>query len=237
MRLNAFLLASISLVSVFVRAAPLPAPGLLGSIEGDLGIDTVDDTPICTSYSLADASDISSRNFQDIEARGNEEFFFRYETPDVLNSTSILQLPPRVSTKGNPAENFDDQAYKWISTDASKVQRGKIPGRVPTIYVLPAGTRAAIAAATKDFETTSTAQQATDFVTKDNEPGDVGIQGVQAGADGKTPLDNFRAKVIRTVVKQTSTKAGGKSTFTTIKGGKSQNIASKGDQEVLSGFC
>ncbi|KAI0262001.1 hypothetical protein BC834DRAFT_972397 [Gloeopeniophorella convolvens] len=232
MRLNAFLLASVSLLSVLVRAAPLPAPGLLDSIESDLGIGSVDDSPVCTPYGQADATDISSRSFQDIEARGKEEFFFRYETPDVLTSTNILQLASRASPK-----NFDDQAYKWISTDSSKVTRGKISGRVPTIYVLPAGTRASILGAAKDFETTSTAQQATDFVTKDNEPNDIGVQGVQAGADGKTPLDNFRAKVIRTVVKQTSTKAGGKTTFTTIKGGKSQNTATKDDQKVLSGFC
>ena len=93
--------------------------------------------------------------------------------------------------------------------NAATVTRAKISGRVPTVYVLPAGTRAAMVAAAKDFEVERDAKRAANFVVKDNEPGDVGINGV---ADSGKALTDFRAKVIRTVVKQTSSKAGGKAT-------------------------
>jgi hypothetical protein len=87
---------------------------------------------------------------------------------------------------------------------------GSFPNRVAAVHVLPAGTRAAVLAAAKKFEVTSVAKEAADFVTKDNEPGDVGINGVQKDANGQTALDTFRDKVIRTVVKTTSAKAKGK---------------------------
>jgi len=187
----------------------------------------------CPLYASADAIDISERDFAELGKRAKEEYWFRFEDPGVVNAgDNILQLATRSSTKA-----FDDQAYKWISTDVSKVTRGKIANRVATVYVLPAGTRQATLAAAKKFEETSAAQEAVDFVTKDNEPGDVGINGVQADAGGALPLDTFRNKVIRTVVKTVSAKAGGKATFTTITKGKKSNGASKDDQKALLPFC
>jgi hypothetical protein len=53
---------------------------------------------------------------------------------------------------------------------------GSIPNRVATVHVPPAGTRKAVLAA------------ATDFVIKDNESGDVGINGMKDGRErGKPP--------------------------------------------------
>lgn len=62
-----------------------------------------------------------------------------------------------------------------------------------------------ILALAKDFAETSAAQQRADFVTKENEPGDVGIQG--RSADPSTPgaaipLDEFRDSVKRSVFVQ-----------------------------------
>jgi hypothetical protein len=174
---------------------------------------------------VADLVDVESS----LVKRAGEEFFFRFEDPSVATAgANILPLAAR-----NGAKNFDDQAYKFISTDAAKVTRSKISGRVAAIYVLPAGTRAAIAKAAKDFEVERDAKRAADFVVKDNEPGDVGINGV---ANAGKALNDFRAKVIRTVVKQTSAKAGGKATFVTITKGKASNTASQADQKVLSKF-
>ncbi|GLB44748.1 hypothetical protein LshimejAT787_1800850 [Lyophyllum shimeji] len=193
-----------------------------------------DSAAFCPLYLAADAADISARDIEEYEKRAGEELWFRFEDPSVATAgKNFLQLAARSSGK-----NFDDQAYKWISTDVSKVTRGNIPKRVPTLYVLPAGTRASILGAAQDFETTSTAKQRADFVTKDNEPGDVGIQGVTPDASGVLPLDAFRSKVIRVVVKSTSNKAGGKATFTTIGAdGKASKTASKSDQAALSKFC
>lgn len=89
---------------------------------------------------------------------------------------------------------------------------GKIPKRVPTMYVLPAGTRDKILGAAQPFETTSTSKHRADFVVKENERGDVGIQGVSRDASGTLPLDTFRNEVMRVVTKSTSNKAGGKAT-------------------------
>jgi len=161
---------------------------------------------------------------------GKDEYFFRFETPEVETAgNNILGLAPRAGAK-----DFDDQAYKFISTDAAKVTRSKIQkGRVPVVYVLPAGTRAAIKAKTKDFEKERDAKRAADFVEKDNEPGDVGINGV---ANAGKALTDFRAKVLRTVVKKVSAKAGGKATFVTITKGKASNTATKDDQAALAKF-
>lgn len=161
--------------------------------------------------------------------RAGEEFFFRFEDPAVLKAgVNILPLATRQGSK-----DFDDQAYKFISTNAATADRTPIPKRLATIYVLPAGTRAAIAAAAKDFETEKTAKRATDFVTKTNEPGDVGINGV---ANGGKALSDFRAKVIRTVIKQTSASAGGKVSFVTITKGKTSKTATAADQKALARF-
>lgn len=87
---------------------------------------------------------------------------------------------------------------------------------MPTVYVLKAGTRAEKLALAKKFEETSAASQRADFVTKDNEPGDLGIQGVSVDptvANAVLPLDAFRNSVLRTVSKKTSAKAGGKATY------------------------
>ena len=89
--------------------------------------------------------------------------------------------------------------------DASKVTRVSST-RAATVYVLPKGTREAVLAQAKDFYKTRNAKEASEFVTKSNEPGDVGINRVANSGDG-TALDDFRNKVIRTVVKITSPKA------------------------------
>jgi len=163
-----------------------------------------------------------------------EELWFRYDDPSVKTSgKNALQLAAR-----NSGKDFDDQAYKWISTDISKVTRGKIPKRVPTMYVLPAGTRASVLGAAQDFETTSAAKKRVDFVTKANEPGDIGIQGITPSTSGTRPLDTFRDKVIRVVTKSTSAKAGGKATFTTIGAdGKVSGKTSDSDKTALGRFC
>ncbi|KAI0066239.1 hypothetical protein BV25DRAFT_1897724 [Artomyces pyxidatus] len=234
MRLTSLISTSLALVAFLVQAAPLPSNeerGLLSTIEGD--VEQVLGSASCPAYAAADAVDISSRDIELLEKRAKEEFWFRFEQPSVLTAgNNILQLTPRAGTK-----DFDDQAYKWISSDASKVTRGSLKGSVPVIYVLPAGTRDTINAAAKKFEETSAAQEATDFVTKDNEPGDIGINGIAKNAADVLPLDDFRSKIIRTVIKQTSAKAGGKTTFTTITKGKASNTATKSDQKVLSPFC
>lgn len=182
--------------------------------------------PSCPLYLAPDAIHLSTR---DLEARAGEEYWFRFEDPNTLKA-GILPLAAR-----NGGKDFDDQAYKWISTDAGKVLRGSIgKGRQPTVFVLPAGTRDSVLAAAKDFDTSRDAQEAQDFVTKDNEPGDVGINGVKPAADGKLPLDTFRSKVIRTVTVKNNK---GKLAFQTVKDGKVSNTASKPDQASLRGFC
>jgi len=186
----------------------------------------------CPLYTAADRIDISSRDLVEFERRANEEFWFRFDDPAITKGAQVLALAPR-----NSAKDFDDQAYKWISTDVSKVQRASIKGRLATLYVLPGGTRQGLLAQAKDFDESKAAKKREDFVTKDNEPGDVGIQGVTPGPDGKLPLDVLRDQVIRVVVKQTSAKAGGKPTFTTITKGKISNGATKADQAALNNFC
>jgi hypothetical protein len=47
-----------------------------------------------------------------------EEFWFRFEVTAPTNEANLLQLEPRRGVK-----DFDDQAYKFISTDALKVRR------------------------------------------------------------------------------------------------------------------
>ncbi|KAI0049927.1 hypothetical protein FA95DRAFT_758825 [Auriscalpium vulgare] len=225
-----FLSSALLVVARLVTAAPV-----LRISHGERGLlDTVEDDAeevfdVCPTYNEADAADISARNLE-MEKRAGEEFWFRFEDPSIITSGSILQLAAH-------AKNFDDQAYKWISNDISKVTRAGIKGRVPTMYVLPAGTRAQVVAAAQKFEETSEAQKPADFVTKDNEPNDIGINGVAQNADGVLPLDDFRSKVIRTVVLQKSTKAKGKTTFTTITKGKSATGASQADQKVMNKAC
>jgi hypothetical protein len=134
-------------------------------------------------------------------------------------------------------KDFDDQAYKWISTNAATVLRGSIAKRVPTIFVMPAGTRDRLLGQAQEFEDMKEAERRVDFVKKSNEPGDLGIQGVSAGADGEIPLDTFRDSIIRVVTKVSSKKAGGKPSFVTIKNGKISRTASKPDQAALAKFC
>ncbi|KAI0041710.1 hypothetical protein FA95DRAFT_668106 [Auriscalpium vulgare] len=228
MRSTLILSSALLLIAGLVSAIPVPRNerGLLGTVEDDVE-NALD---ICPNYNAADVADLSAREFELMEKRAGEEFWFRFEDPSVTSGT-ILQLKPH-------AKNFDDQAYKWISNDISKVTRGSIKGRVATMFVLPAGTRAQIVGAAQKFEVTSEAQKAADFVTKDNEPNDIGINGVANNAAGVLPLDDFRSKVIRTVVKQTSAKAKGKATFTTITKGQSpSSTASKSDQKAMAAFC
>ncbi|KAF8888057.1 hypothetical protein BD779DRAFT_1672467 [Infundibulicybe gibba] len=218
-----------SLASASILSSAAPSASASASANTT---DTDDNDFACPLYTAADAVDISSRELAQLASRAGEEFWFRYEDPAVTNpATGILQLAQR-----SGAKNFDDQAYKWISTDAAAVTRGAIKGRVPAIYVLPAGTRDEVLGAAKKFEETSAAKEAVSFVTKDNEPNDVGINGVQP-ENGVLPLDTFRAKVIRTVVKTVSGKGGGKATFTTITNGKASKTASKSDQAVLNKIC
>ena len=80
---------------------------------------------------------------------------------------------------------------------------GKIQSsQVGTLYVLLAGTRAAMLKDAKDFEVTSAAKIPTSFVTKDNEPNDIGINGVAPDASKELPLDVSRNSIIRVVQKQ-----------------------------------
>ncbi|KAI0066258.1 hypothetical protein BV25DRAFT_1835902 [Artomyces pyxidatus] len=188
--------------------------------------------PIHDSVSIMD--DVSAGELDLIETLAGEEYWFRWEHPDAARSTDILQLD---KGKGGKKKDYDDQAYKWISTDHTNPQQTK-KGRVPTIHVLPAGTRDALRSAAHRFEDTSKAKQAVDFVTKDHEPGAIGINGIKK-TGGKTALDDFRNKVIRTVIKETFTK-GGKQTVkhTTIHKGatKPSSGASNEDRERLKGF-
>ncbi|GLB45001.1 hypothetical protein LshimejAT787_1900790 [Lyophyllum shimeji] len=254
MRLNAICILASVIPALFAFAAPLP------DIEDDGLVPpppVVDPTPSitvafieraatptatatsnssdsCPLYTAADAAHLSARDIREYEKRVGEELWFRFDDPSVASGGKNF-LPP---TKAKGGKDFDDQAYKWLSTDISKVERGKIPKRNPTMYVLPAGTRDSIFAAAQDFETTSSSKQRADFVFKDNERGDVGIQAVSPGASSAVPLDTFRDQVIRVVTKSTSDKAGGKATFTTIGAdGKTTKGASKSDQAALSGFC
>ncbi|TFY70128.1 hypothetical protein EVG20_g2883, partial [Dentipellis fragilis] len=181
----------------------------------------------CPLYNKADAQDISQRDFELLAARANEEFWFRWEDPSIASGGGILQLAARRGSK-----DFDDQAYKWISTNANAVTRSSFGKRVPTIYVLPAGTAQSLLSQAKEFEVTSAAGVPADFVVKDNEPGDIGINGIAPSADGTLPLDQFRSKIIRTVVKSA---AKGSQQFVTInKAGKASKTASKTDQALLN---
>ncbi|KAF8888054.1 hypothetical protein BD779DRAFT_1525345 [Infundibulicybe gibba] len=206
------LITSLASTSIFSFAVP-------SEVENIIDTETGPSDPVsaCPIYTGADAIDISSRELAQLASRAGEEFWFRYEDPSVTDpENGILQLAPRPGAK-----NFDDQAYKWISTNAAKIKRGSMRGRIPAIYVLPAGTH------------TSEAKEAVGFVTKDNEPGDVGINGIQP-ENGVLPLDAFRDKIIRTVVKTVSGKAGGKEAFATISRGKVSKTASKSDQALLN---
>ncbi|KAA1469130.1 hypothetical protein DENSPDRAFT_559444 [Dentipellis sp. KUC8613] len=204
----------------------------------------------CPVYNKADAQDISQRDIELIAKRANEEFWFRWEDPSITSGGTLLQLAARKGTK-----DFDDQAYKWISTNAAAVTRsayyvcssmdtfavlnlyylrltGSFGKRVPTIYVLPAGTAQALLARAKQFEETSAAGVPADFVVKDNEPGDIGINGIAPSADGTLPLDQFRSQIIRTVIKSAS--KGSQQFITINKAGKASKTASKTDQALLN---
>ncbi|KAI0066263.1 hypothetical protein BV25DRAFT_1821193 [Artomyces pyxidatus] len=240
MRVSSFITSSLAFVALVAQAAPLitiEEKGLLNYIEdyvqealessGCLAYDTEEKDGV---FAVQDPD--NEFNIDLIETLAGEEYWFRFEDPSVVTAgNDILQLAPRPGGK-----DYDDQAYKWISGDASKVSRSSMKGRVPTLYVLPGGTRAAIASAAHDFEETSAAKRAVDYVKKDHEPGDFGINGVAKNAAGKIPLDVFRAQVLRTVIKETSASAGGKAKFTTITKGKSSPTATKNDQAALAEF-
>ncbi|KAI0066261.1 hypothetical protein BV25DRAFT_1525215 [Artomyces pyxidatus] len=113
---------------------------------------------------------------------------------------------------------------------------GSMKDRLPTLYVLPRGTRESIDKLKQRFEDTSEAKRAAAYVTKDHEPGDIGINGVSKLAGDRIPLDVFRSQVIRTVVKKTSAKAGGKASYVTIKKGKKSKTAEEDDQKALARF-
>jgi hypothetical protein len=51
---------------------------------------------------------------------GKEEFWFRFEATPPTSESNLLQLAARAGSK-----DFDDQAYKFISTDAAKVTRSE----------------------------------------------------------------------------------------------------------------
>lgn len=221
MRVQAILSLTVALHALFAFAAPVTSA-------------TSDSAASCPLYTSADAAHLSARDIQEYEKRTGEEMWFRFDDPSIAKGgKNFLQMAARAGGK-----DFDDQAYKWLSTDVSKVTRDKIQNRVPTLYVVPAGTRASMLGAAQNFETTSAAKKRVDFVTKDNEPGDIGIQGVTPGSSGTIPLDTFCSKIIRVVTKSTSTKAGGKATFTTIRAdGKVLGSTSSSDQKALNRFC
>ena len=81
--------------------------------------------------------------------------------------------------------------YKWISTEILKVVRGSMRKRLPMMYVLRPGTREATLRAAEDFSQESEALRPAEFVTKANEPGDVGINGVMLVGQ-TTPLQEFK---------------------------------------------
>lgn len=205
----------------------------------------------CPLYLEADRLDISRRELGELEKRANEEFWFRWEDPNIVKGTNILQLATRPGAKvciylnisescrltsppppyvlrtlmtrhTNGSQLMHPRSHEVVRHDffssfegvnKSSTQPTAFSGRVPTIYVLPSGTRDKLLKQAKNFEQTSEAKKRVDFVTKDNEPGDIGIQGVSAAAEGEQiPLDQFRALIKRIVVKVVATKAKNKAT-------------------------
>ncbi|TFY54456.1 hypothetical protein EVG20_g9695 [Dentipellis fragilis] len=177
-RLDSSMRMSLSLAAMLVAARPGP---VLISQATELAFD-------------AFTNDTAGSLLEDVEVNA-EEYWFRYEASDVTSKTTILELATRPGQK-----DYDDQAYKWISTDASKVDRPR-SGRIPAIYVLKSGTRAKVVGAAKDFDTQVAKKEATEYVQKVNEHDDVGIQGVAKLTGGKTTLEAFRGDVMRSVFK------------------------------------
>ncbi|KAH8835018.1 hypothetical protein DL96DRAFT_1572563, partial [Flagelloscypha sp. PMI_526] len=200
-------------------ATPTSKPATTSSTTTSSSATTSETAESCALYTASDLIHLSTRDMEELERRAGEEYWFRFEDPSITTGANILSLAARAGGK-----DFDDQAYKWISMDASKVQRGSIRGRLPTLYVMPSGTRARVQAAAQDFEESRDASTAQDFVTKDNEPGDVGIQGVRAAADGKIPLDTFRDQILRVVTVQTNKK---NKQFFTVKVARFQRLQAK----------
>ncbi|KAA1469111.1 hypothetical protein DENSPDRAFT_834653 [Dentipellis sp. KUC8613] len=211
--LSYVLCAALSLAALLVEASPAPAA----------------DTQATDAVIEEIASNSTNGFFVDgLEARApGEEYWFRYEAADVTSKPIILELAPRQGTK-----NYDDQAYKWITTDASKVDRPR-SGRIPAVYVLRAGTRARILGAAKDFNVESGAQRAAEYVTKVNEHDDVGIQGIAALTGGQITLAVFRGEVRRSVFKLANS---GSSQFLTWTGATKSRTATQADQALLNKF-
>ncbi|TFY54457.1 hypothetical protein EVG20_g9696 [Dentipellis fragilis] len=213
MQLLSVLCAALSVVTMLIDASPAPAVATQAT-------DTV----------IKEIASNSTNGFfvDGIEARApSEEYWFRYEAADVTTKATILELAARPGQK-----DYDDQAYKWISTDASKVDRPR-SGKIPAIYVLRAGTRARILQAAKDFDTQVAKQQATEYVQKVNKHDDVGIQGIARLTAGQATLEAFRGEVRRSVFKPSNS---GSSQFLTWTGATKSRTATQADQALLDRF-
>ncbi|KAA1469103.1 hypothetical protein DENSPDRAFT_834640 [Dentipellis sp. KUC8613] len=197
---------------------------LFGSLSVSAVLIAAHPGPVLVSQATESAFDAFANDTAEANA---EEYWFRYEASDVTSKTTILELATRPGQK-----DYDDQAYKWISTDASKVDRPR-SGRIPAIYVLNSGSRARILGAAKDFDTQVGKKEATEYVKKVNEHDDVGIQGVAKLTGGKTTLEVFRGSVKRSVFKLSNS---GSSQFLTWTGQTKSKTASKADQALLNKF-
>jgi hypothetical protein len=79
-----------------------------------------------------------------------------------------------------------------------------------------------------------TAERPVDFVTKEEEPGDIGIQGIVKDANDKSQLDLFRSQIIRAVyIKNPNPRASARF-FTLNKDGTASAGAIKPDQTLLA---
>jgi hypothetical protein len=101
---------------------------------------TATPTAACPQPRSAAELEIDRRDFTELEKRSGEEYWFRFEDPNVANAgNNILPGPSRPHLKVKSfchisrnlfasdhflSQDYDDQAYKWISMDASKVTRG-----------------------------------------------------------------------------------------------------------------
>ncbi|KAI0059764.1 hypothetical protein BV25DRAFT_1840180 [Artomyces pyxidatus] len=234
MRVSSLVAGCLPFVALIAQAAPLltiDETDLLSYIKGY--VQSTLEFTACPAYEIEDRDVFSVQDPDDIysntvETFAGDEYWFRFEDPSIVNAgNNILPLATRPGAK-----DYDDQAYKWISNDASKVTRNA-QGRWATLYVLPSGTRADVTKKAEKFEVTSEAKRAAQYVTKDHEPGDNGVNGV-AKFNNVIPLDDFRSKVKRTVILRRL--AGGKFGYTTITKGKRSDTATKDDQKALERF-
>ncbi|KAI0066260.1 hypothetical protein BV25DRAFT_1525168 [Artomyces pyxidatus] len=240
MRLISLVSGAVALVALHAQAAPLSSSegqGLLNYVGGY--VQDVSVYMTCPGHDSVSGTDdasvmdeISFDELESLDAVNGEEYWFRFENSETATSGDILQLPERNETKA-----YEEHAYKWISHDHTTVTEKSKHRRVPCLHVLPAGTRAALLKIAHRFEETRVAKRAVNCVTKDHEHGVIGINGILKDTLGRTALHIFRSKVVRTVVKETVTKAGVKKTkHTTITKRKVSKTTLREDQERLERF-